>query len=210
MVIYGRLAGLALPVGVRVKAGRIVGIAPASDLRTRYSWGQAHRFEVLGPGPLAAVACGRAVLLGSWDLHAAWASPEALRRAGLPVRLRWAVPRGAWRGHRLFVGGVKSFAGAALVRGLFPGRGREAFRLRSIAARVPLAFGSDALVAEPKPRASVREVTAHRLNPAEPIPRELHPWRGVGRRLAAVRPGGVGGARRFGALERGAAGGPGL
>ncbi len=309
------------------------------------------------PGLLAAAARGRPVFLKSRDLHAAWASPEALRRAGLaagnpwldaergwvwerglaaleaaapppgpddliaglrdfaargytavhalayeprealawaeavadelPVRLWWALPRGGWRGvapgwrgPRLFVGGVKFFADGALgsrtawmkapypdggrgmaldpleailtegraaaragfqvavhaigtravagvlgvlarlprlpgrphrvehlqhledtdlpllsgsglvasmqpvhlagdaplVRRLLPGREREAFRFASIAARVPLAFGSDAPVAAPDPAASLAEATRHRLTPAEAVPPSLALW----------------------------------
>jgi len=413
VIVYGRLAGLGLPVGVRVEAGRIVEVAPADDLRARHPGARAHRFDALSPGLadahahplywgralrsldltglgdprrvagqvaqyagegwvlgqgllfsappppglLAAAARGRPVFLKSRDLHAAWASPEALRRAGLlegdpwvdaergwvrerglaalervapalgledlragladfaargytavhalayeppealawaeadadslPVRLWWAMPREArrgvrpgWRGDRLFVGGVKFFADGALgsrtawmrtpypdgshgvaldpleailqegwaaaragfqvavhaigsqavgavigllarlpavpdrphriehlqhledadlavlrrsalvasmqpvhlvgdavlVRSLFPGRGGEAFRFRSIATGVPLAFGSDAPVAEPDLHASFREATAHRLNPAESVPIELALW----------------------------------
>ncbi len=223
---------------------------------------------------------------GYTAVHAlAYEPPEALSwaeaRAGeLPVRLWWALPRGAWRGvrpgwrgERLFVGGVKFFADGALgpatawmhapycgggtgtpvdapeaieaegrealaagftlavhaigtravagvlalfkrlprlpgrplriehlqdlrdedlallaqegvvasmqpvhlaedaelVRRRLPGREHEAFRFATVARRLPLAFGSDAPVAEPDLAASLREATRHRLSPGESL-----------------------------------------
>lgn len=231
--------------------------------------------------------------MGYTAVHAlAYEPPEALawaeaRADALPVRLWWALPRGAWqgvrpgwRGDRLYVGGVKFFADGALgsatawmhapyvgggtglfvdpievieeegkkalkagfslavhaigtravaevlslfkrlprlpqrplriehvqhlrdedlglleqknvvasmqpvhlaedaelVRRRLPGREKEAFRFKSIGERLPLAFGSDAPVAEPDLEGSLLEASRHRLNPAESISQEAALW----------------------------------
>ena len=60
-------------------------------------------------------------------------------------------------------------ADAELVRRRLPGREGEAFRFATVARRLPLAFGSDAPVAEPDLAASLREATGHRLSPKESL-----------------------------------------
>ncbi len=58
---------------------------------------------------------------------------------------------------------------AELVRRRLPGREHEAFRFATVARYLPLAFGSDAPVAEPDLVASLREATRHRLSPEESL-----------------------------------------
>jgi len=79
---------------------------------------------------------------------------------------------------------------AELVRKRLPGREEEAFRLATVAADLPLAFGSDAPVAEPDLAASLREATHHRLNLKESLGLEAALWAHTrGAALAAGWPG---------------------
>jgi len=59
---------------------------------------------------------------------------------------------------------------ADFVRRHLPGREREAFRLRDLAATgLPIALGSDAPVADPDPAAALRAATTHLLDPAQSL-----------------------------------------
>jgi predicted amidohydrolase YtcJ len=59
---------------------------------------------------------------------------------------------------------------AELVRRHLPGKEREAFRLRDLAATGrPVAFGSDAPVAHPDPADALRAATAHPLSPEQSV-----------------------------------------
>jgi hypothetical protein len=65
---------------------------------------------------------------------------------------------------------VHLLADADLVRRHLPGREREAFRLRDLVATgLPVAFGSDAPVADPDPAAALGAATGHPLVPAQSI-----------------------------------------
>jgi len=59
---------------------------------------------------------------------------------------------------------------ADLVRRHLPGREHEAFRLRDLLGTgLPVAFGSDAPVADPDPAAALRAATSHPLDPAQSL-----------------------------------------
>ena len=65
---------------------------------------------------------------------------------------------------------VHLLADADLVRRHLPGREREAFRLRDLLdTGLPVAFGSDAPVADPDPAAALRAATSHPLDPAQSL-----------------------------------------
>jgi hypothetical protein len=68
---------------------------------------------------------------------------------------------------------VHLLADADLVRRHLPGREREAFRLRDLAATgLSVAFGSDAPVADPNPIAALGVATAHPLSPGQSLTEE--------------------------------------
>jgi hypothetical protein len=68
---------------------------------------------------------------------------------------------------------VHLLADADLVRRHLPGREREAFRLRDLAATgLPVAFGSDAPVADPDPADGLRAATRHPLSPGQSLAEE--------------------------------------
>lgn len=68
---------------------------------------------------------------------------------------------------------VHLLADADLVRRYLPGREREAFRLRDLSATgLPVAFGSDAPVADPNPIAALGTATAHPLSPGQSLTEE--------------------------------------
>jgi hypothetical protein len=69
---------------------------------------------------------------------------------------------------------VHLLADADLVRRHLPGREREAFRLRDLAGTgLPVAFGSDAPVADPAPADGLRAATAHQLSSGQSLGEEV-------------------------------------